>query len=92
MRLHIPTDVTLRMQLEILLLYALVWTSLAVFCPSTAEYPLEACWLPLGDVLRNNAGVFIRVLLLDYKEFSKCYCRLDHSATLYSELVRTSLV
>ena len=85
MRLRVPTDGSLRMHLEILLLYALVWASLAVLS-STAKYPLEACRFPL-IARRRSQGQYGRVhsslmmLRIDCKKFSKCDCHLDHSAT-----------
>ena len=42
MRLHVPTDGSLRMQLEIHLLYSLLWASLVVLSSSTADYGFEA--------------------------------------------------
>jgi hypothetical protein len=77
MRLHVPTDGSLRMQLEILLLYALVWSSLAVLS-STAEYPFEAIRVSLIAGIRShgNYGLVLSSLLvlrIDYNNFPKSF-------------------
>ena len=84
MRLHVPTDGSLRMQMEILLLYAFVWASLAVLS-STAEHPFEVLRVSLITRIhsRGNYGRVhssLLVLRIDYNYFSKYECHLDHSA------------
>jgi hypothetical protein len=85
MRLHVPADGSLRMQLDILLLYALVWASLTVLSSSTAEYPFEALQVSLIARIRSHGNYghvlsSLLVLRIDYNSSSNYDCYLDHPA------------